>query len=46
MPMNFSADFHIHARFSRAASKKFDFEQLPIAVYLSGLSQRNPRNFT
>lgn len=38
MPMNFAADFHIHARFSRATSKTFDFEQLPIADYLKGIS--------
>jgi PHP family Zn ribbon phosphoesterase len=38
MPMNFAADFHIHARFSRATSKTLDFEQLPIAVQLKGIS--------
>jgi PHP family Zn ribbon phosphoesterase len=37
MPMYFAADFHIHARFSRATSKTLDFEQLPIAAQLKGI---------
>jgi PHP family Zn ribbon phosphoesterase len=36
MPMNFAADFHIHARFLRATSKTL--EQLPIATQLKGIS--------
>ena len=44
--MKFSADFHIHSRFSRATSKTLDFEQLYIAAQLKGISVVGTGDFT
>ena len=44
--MIFSADFHIHSRFSRATSKKLDFEKLYIAAQLKGITVVGTGDFT
>lgn len=36
--MTFTADFHVHSRYSRATSKDLDLEHLHIAAQLKGLS--------
>jgi uncharacterized protein (TIGR00375 family) len=44
--MIFSADFHIHSRFSRATSKTLDFEKLYIAAQLKGITVVGTGDFT
>ena len=44
--MIFSADFHIHSRFSRATSKTLDFEKLYIAAQLKGITVIGTGDFT
>jgi uncharacterized protein (TIGR00375 family) len=44
--MKFSADFHIHSRFSRATSKTLDFEKLYIAAQLKGIKVVGTGDFT
>jgi uncharacterized protein (TIGR00375 family) len=44
--MKFSADFHIHSRFSRATSKTLDFEKLYIAAQLKGITVVGTADFT
>ena len=44
--MIFSADFHIHSRFSLATSKKLDFEKLYIAAQLKGITVVGTGDFT
>jgi len=36
--MKFIADLHVHSRFSRATSKKFDLEQLYVSAQLKGIT--------
>ena len=44
--MKFSADFHIHSRFSRATSKTLDFEKIYIAAQLKGITVVGSADFT
>lgn len=44
--MKFSADFHIHSKYSRATSQYLDFEQLHIAAQLKGITVVGTGDFT
>jgi uncharacterized protein (TIGR00375 family) len=44
--MKFTADFHIHSRFSRATAKDFDLEKMYIAAQLKGITAVGTGDFT
>jgi ATP-dependent DNA helicase UvrD/PcrA len=44
--MEFLADFHIHSRFSRATSKKLNFENIYMAAQMKGVSVIGTGDFT
>lgn len=44
--MRFTADFHIHSKFSRATAKNLDLENLFIAAQLKGITVVGTCDFT
>ncbi|MFC1830054.1 UvrD-helicase domain-containing protein [Thermodesulfobacteriota bacterium] len=44
--MKFTADFHVHSKFSRATAKNLDFENLYIAAQLKGVTVVGTGDFT